>query len=139
VSGQTKGNGAKFKNNVKVSERHGAGEWLIERILLVALLPLGLWVASTGFTLAGAGYDAAMAWFANPLNAALMAITAVIFFGYVSLAWKVILEDYVPNVGTRGILVLLLNVVFLVLAAASVFFIVRLALGSAPLPAGFGA
>lgn len=130
---------AKFKNNVKVSERHGAGEWLIERILLVALLPLGLWVASTGFTLAGAGYDAAMAWFANPLNAALMAITAVIFFGYVSLAWKVILEDYVPNVGTRGFLVLLLNVVFLVLAAASVFFIVRLALGSAPLPAGFGA
>ena len=130
---------AKFKNNVKVSERYGAGEWLIERILLVALLPLGLWVASTGFTLAGAGYDAAMAWFANPLNAALMAITAVIFFGYVSLAWKVILEDYVPNVGTRGLLVLLLNVVFLVLAAASVFFIVRLALGSAPLPAGFGA
>ncbi|WP_295174092.1 succinate dehydrogenase, hydrophobic membrane anchor protein [uncultured Brevundimonas sp.] len=130
---------AKFKNNVKVSERHGAGEWLIERILLVALLPLGLWVASTGFTLAGAGYDAAMAWFANPLNAVLMAITAVIFFGYVSLAWKVVLEDYVPNVGTRGLLVLLLNVVFLVLAAASVFFIVRLALGSAPLPAGFGA
>lgn len=130
---------AKFKDNVKVSERHGAGEWLIERILLVALLPLGLWVASTGFTLAGAGYDAAMAWFANPLNAVLMAITAVIFFGYVSLAWKVILEDYVPNVGTRGLLVLLLNVVFLVLAAASVFFIVRLALGSAPLPAGFGA
>lgn len=130
---------AKFKNNVKVSERHGAGEWLIERILLVALLPLGLWVASIGFTLAGAGYDAAMAWFANPLNAVLMAITAVIFFGYVSLAWKVILEDYVPNVGTRGLLVLLLNVVFLVLAAASVFFIVRLALGSAPLPAGFGA
>lgn len=130
---------AKFKNNVKVSERHGAGEWLIERILLVAMLPLGLWVASTGFTLAGAGYDAAMAWFANPLNAVLMAITAVVFFGYVSLAWKVILEDYVPNVGTRGLLVGLLNVVFLVLAAASVFFIVRLALGSAPLPAGFGA
>ena len=59
----------KFKNNVKVSERHGAGEWLTERVLLVALL----------------------------------------------------------------------NIVFVVLAAASVFFIVRLALGSAPLPAGFGA
>ena len=29
-------------------------------------------------------------------------------------------------------------VIFLALAAASVFFIVRLALGSAPLPAGFG-
>ena len=130
---------AKFKNNVKVSERHGAGEWLIERVLLVALIPLGLWVASTGFALAGAGYDAVLAWFANPLNAGLLAITVVVFFGYVSLAWKVILEDYVPNAGTRGALVGLLNIVFLVLAAASVFFIVRLALGSAPLPAGFGA
>nr|WP_282438969.1 succinate dehydrogenase, hydrophobic membrane anchor protein [Brevundimonas sp. EYE_349] len=129
----------KFKNNVKVSERHGAGEWLTERVLLIALLPLGLWVASTGFSLAGAGYDAVLAWFANPLNAALMAIAAVVFFGYLSLAWKVILEDYVPNAGTRGLLVALLNIVFVVLAAASVFFIVRLALGSAPLPAGFGA
>ena len=129
---------AKFKNNVKVSERHGAGEWLIERVLLVALIPLGLWVASTGFTLAGAGYDAVLAWFANPLNAGLLAITVVVFFGYVSLVWKVILEDYVPSAGTRGALVGLLNIVFLVLAAASVFFIVRLALGSAPLPAGFG-
>ena len=128
-----------FVKSVKVSERHGAGEWLIERILLVALLPLGLWVASTGFTLAGAGYDAVMAWFADPLNAALMAITAVVFFGYLSLSWKVILEDYAPNAGTRGLLVALLNLVFVVLAAASVFFIVRLALGSAPLPAGFGA
>ncbi|WP_428153302.1 succinate dehydrogenase, hydrophobic membrane anchor protein [Brevundimonas sp.] len=130
---------AKFKNNVKVSERHGAGEWLIERVLLVALIPLGLWVASTGFTLAGAGYDGVMAWFASPLNAGLLALTVVVFFAYVSVAWKVILEDYVPSVGTRGLLVVLLNVVFLVLAAASVFFIVRLALGSAPLPAGFGA
>ena len=130
---------AKFKNNVKVSERHGAGEWLIERVLLVALIPLGLWAASTGFTLAGAGYDAVLAWFANPLNAGLLAITVVVFFGYASLAWKVILEDYVPSAGTRGLLVTLLNLVFLVLAAASVFFIVRLALGSAPLPAGFGA
>ena len=139
MSGQAKENGAKFKNNVKVSERHGAGEWLSERVLLVALLPLGLWLASTAFTLAGAGYDAVLAWFANPLNAGLLAVTVVVFLGYVSLAWKVILEDYVPHIGTRALLIVLLNLVFLVLAAVSVFFIVRLALGSAPLPAGFGA
>jgi succinate dehydrogenase / fumarate reductase membrane anchor subunit len=139
VSGQVKGNGARFKNNVKISERHGAGEWLAERVLLVVVLPLGLWVASTAFTLTGAGYDAVQDWFANRLNAGLLALTAVVFFGYVSVAWKVILEDYVPQPGTRKALVALLNLVFLVLAAASVFFIVRMALGSAPLPAGFGA
>jgi len=130
---------AKFKNNVKISERHGAGEWKLERLLQLALIPLFVWVLSSGFTLAGAGYDAAVAWFASPLNAGLAVATVVVFFGFASLAWKVILEDYVPSAGTRGLLTILVNIVFLVLAAASVFFIVRLALGSAPLPAGIGA
>ena len=127
---------AKFKNNVKVSERHGAGEWLIERILLVALLPLGLWVASTGFTLAGADYGVILAWFGSTLNAGLLAVTAVVASLFASLAWKVIIEDYVPAPSTRTTLINLSNLVFLVLAAASIFFIVRVAMGSAPLPAG---
>lgn len=130
---------ARFKNHVKISERHGAGEWATERVGLVILIPLAVWLASTAFTLTGVGYDGVMAWFASPLNAGLLAITLLVFLGYAGLAWKVILEDYVPNAGTRGLLLGLLNLVFLVLAAASVFFIVRLALGSAPLPAGLGA
>jgi succinate dehydrogenase / fumarate reductase membrane anchor subunit len=130
---------ARFRNRVKISERHGAGEWATERVGLVILLPLAVWLASTAFTLTGVGYDGVMAWFASPLNAGLLAITLLVFLGYAGLAWKVILEDYVPNAGTRGLLLGLLNLVFLVLAAASIFFIVRLALGSAPLPAGLGA
>ena len=125
----------KFKNHVKISERHGAGEWKIEKLALLALMPLGLWVLSSGFTLAGAGYEAVIAWFGNTLNAGLLAVTALVFFLFASLAWKVILEDYVPG-PSRSALILVSNLVFLVLAAASVFFIVRLALGSAPLPAG---
>ncbi|NBB65835.1 succinate dehydrogenase, hydrophobic membrane anchor protein [Pseudomonas sp. ODNR1LW] len=130
---------AKFRNNVKVSERHGAGEWKVERLLQLALIPLFVWVLSSGFTLAGAGYDAVLQWFAQPLNAALAGISVVVFFGFASLAWKVILEDYVHQAGTRGALVLLVNLIFVLLTVVSVFFIVRLALGSAPLPAGIGA
>ena len=33
----------KFKNNVKISERHGAGEWKLEKLALLALMALGLW------------------------------------------------------------------------------------------------
>lgn len=125
----------KFKNNVKISERHGAGEWKLEKLALLALMPLGLWALSTGFTLAGADYGAVVAWFGSTLNAGLLAVTAVVFCLFASLAWKVILEDYVPG-PSRSALILVSNLVFLVLAAASVFFIVRLALGSTPLPAG---
>lgn len=126
----------KFKNNVKISERHGAGEWKIEKLALLALMPLGLWVLWSGFTLAGAGYEAAAAWFGNGLNAGLLGLTAIVFFLFASLAWKVIIEDYVPTPSARTTLINLSNLVFLVLAAASIFFIVRVAMGSAPLPAG---
>ena len=91
------------------------------------------------FTLAGADYGAVVAWFGSTLNAGLLAVTAVVFCLFASLAWKVILEDYVPQAGARRALVLLVNLICLVLAAAGVFFITRMALGSAPLPAGFGA
>ena len=128
-----------FKNGVKVSERHGAGEWTLEKILLGLFIPLGIWLASTAFTLAGADYDVVLQWFANRLNAGLLIVTALVFLGYVSLAWKVIVEDYIHKPGSKALLLGLLNLIFLALAAASVFFIVRLALGSAPLPAGFGA
>ena len=129
---------ATYRNGVRVSEHHGAGEWATERVALLLLMPLGLWVASSAFTLAGAGYEATTAWFANLLNPILLAITAVVFFGFASLAWKVIIEDYIHKPGTKGLLIGLLSLICFALAAASVFFIVRLALGSAPLPAGFG-
>ena len=130
---------AKFKNNVKISERHGAGEWASERVALLLLMPLGLWLASTGFTLAGAGYETVLAWFASPLNAILLGLTAVTFFFFAALAWKVIVEDYVHTPAAKAMSLGLVYLVFLALALASIFFIVRLALGSAPLPAGFGA
>ena len=128
----------KHIKGVRVSERHGAGEWTLEKLLLLALMPLGVWLLSTGFTLAGAGYDVTMAWFASRLNAGLLIATALAFFGFAALAWKVIIEDYIHKPGTKALLLGVCNLIFLALAAASVFFIVRLAQGSAPMPAGFG-
>ena len=129
---------AKFHKGVKISERHGAGEWKTEKLALLALMPLGLWVVSTAFTLAGASHDAVLAWFSSWLNAGLLIAALLVFFGFAGLAWKVIIEDYIHKPGMKSGLLVALNVVLLLLAAASVFFIVRLALGSAPLPAGLG-
>ena len=130
---------AENRSRVKISERHGAGEWATERVALLLLMPLGVWAASSAFTLAGAVYETATAWFASTFNAVLLGVTAVVFLGYISLAWKVIIEDYIHRPRNKALLIGLSNLIFLVLAAASVFFITRLALGSAPLPAGFGA
>jgi succinate dehydrogenase / fumarate reductase membrane anchor subunit len=127
-----------YIKGVKVSERHGAGEWTAERLSSLILVPLTLWGLWTGYTLSGAGYDAALDWFRAPVNAVLLAATLLVSVWHMQMGLKVIVDDYIHKPGSRGALLGLISLFCLVIAAAGVFFIVRLALGSAPLPAGFG-
>lgn len=128
----------RFVRNVKVSERHGAGEWMAERLSSIILIPLVLWGLWSGWLMAGAGYEGALEWFANPLNAILLAATLVISLWHMNMGLTVIVDDYIHRPASRNALVGLIGLLCLFLAGAVVFFIARLALGSAPLPAGFG-
>ena len=128
-----------YRKGVKVSERHGAGEWTAERLSSLILVPLSLWGLWSAATVSGGGYDAAFAWFASPLNSGLLIVTLLISLWHMNLGLKVIVDDYLHKPATRTTVLGLIALICIVLAAASVFFIVRLALGSAPLPAGFGA
>ena len=130
---------ARYIKNVKVSERHGAGEWKAERLSSLILVPLTLWGLWSGWTLSGAGFDGAGAWMRSPVNAILLAATVLVSLWHMHMGLKVILDDYIHKPSSRTALLGLIMVLCLLLAAASVFFIVRLALGSAPLPAGIGA
>lgn len=129
----------RFIKNVKVSERHGAGEWKAERLSSVVLIPLVLWGLWSGWTLSGAGYDGALAWFGSPVNAVLLAVTLAISIWHMNMGLTVMIDDYIHKPFSRNAIVGLIGAACLVLVAAGVFFIVRLALGSAPLPAGIGA
>jgi succinate dehydrogenase / fumarate reductase membrane anchor subunit len=130
---------ARYLKNVKVSERHGAGEWTAERLSSLILVPLTLWGLWSGWTMSGAGYEGALAWLRSPVNAVLLAVTVLVSLWHMHMGLKVIVDDYIHKPSSRAALLGLIMVLCLLLAAASVFFIVRLALGSAPLPAGLGA
>ena len=127
-----------YRNGVKVSENHGAGEWKAERLSSLILVPLTVWGLWAAATLSGGGYEGALAWFASPVNAILLAVTLLATLWHMQMGVKVIVEDYIHGAGTLRLLLGLNTVICLLLAAASVFFIARLALGSAPLPAGVG-
>lgn len=127
-----------YRNGVKVSEKQGSGEWKAERLSALILVPLTIWALWAAATISGSGYDGAMAWFASPVNAVLMAVTILATLWHMQMGLKVIIEDYIHKTGTLRLLLGLNSLLCLLLAVASVFFIVRLALGSAPLPAGFG-
>jgi succinate dehydrogenase / fumarate reductase membrane anchor subunit len=127
-----------FVKGVKVSERHGAGEWTAERLSSLFLVPLTLWGLWSGWTMSGAGYDAALDWFRSPVNAVLLSVTLLVSVWHMQMGLKVIVDDYIHKPGSRTAILGLIGLLCILLAAAGVFFIVRLALGSAPLPAGFG-
>ena len=127
-----------FVKGVKVSDRHGAGEWTAERLSSLILVPLTLWGLWSGFALSGGGYDGALAWFGSPVNAVLLAVTLLVSVWHMRMGLKVIVDDYIHKPGSRTAILGLIGLLCVLLAAAGVFFIVRLALGSAPLPAGFG-
>lgn len=134
MSRQTKA----FRKGVKVSERHGAGEWVQERLSSLILIPLTLWGLWSGLTLSGAGYDAVLEWFRSPINSGLLIVTLLTSLWHMQMGVTVIVDDYIHRPLSRNLIVGAVGLLCLLLAAASVFFIVRLALGSAPLPAGFG-
>ncbi len=127
-----------YRNGVKVSENHGAGEWKAERLSSLILVPLTVWALWAAATLSGGGYEGALAWFASPVNAILLAVTLLATLWHMQMGVKVIVEDYIHSPGSLRLLLGLNIVICLLLAAASVFFIARLALSSAPLPAGVG-
>lgn len=127
-----------FRKGVKVSERHGAGEWSAERWTSVALVPLTLWALWSAVALTGGGYDGALSWFARPETPWLLSALWLITLWHMAMGVKVIVDDYIHRPSSRNLLLGLNSLAGLVLAAAGVFFIVRLAVGSAPLPAGFG-
>ncbi len=128
-----------FIKGVKVSERHGAGEWTAERLSSLILVPLTVWGLWSAWTLSGAGYDGALEWLRSPVNASVLAVTLLISLWHMNMGLKVIVDDYIHRPASRNALLGLIGLLCVVVAAAGVFFIVRLALGSAPLPAGFGA
>ncbi|ESQ86741.1 succinate dehydrogenase [Asticcacaulis sp. AC460] len=91
----------------KKSEKHGAGEWLAERFTSIALIPLVLWAAYAAFTIAGTGYDGALAFVSKPFNILAIAATMLITAWHMYMGVKVIIDDYIGKPGTRGFLLFL--------------------------------
>lgn len=78
----------------KKSEKHGAGEWLAERFTSLALIPLTLWAAWAAYSIAGGGFDAALAFVKSPFNMAAIAVSIVLTVWHMYMGVKVIIDDY---------------------------------------------
>ena len=111
------------------SAKDGLHHWWVQRVSAVALIPLTIWFVASVVGLAGADHAAVAAWIGNPVVAVLMVLLVAAALYHAQLGMQVVYEDYIhshwlkvtADVGTK--------LLSLVLAAATIFAILKIALG----------
>jgi succinate dehydrogenase / fumarate reductase membrane anchor subunit len=111
------------------SAKEGVGHFIALRVTSIALAILGPWfVISIALTLRG-GYDGAIAWLTNPVNAVGTLLFALTSIHHMHLGMQVIVEDYIHKHGTKAALLILNAFVCVVLASATAFAVLKINFG----------
>ena len=114
------------------SAKHGVGHFIGQRVSAVALVFLVLWGVWSAFFLARSGdYAAGRLWLASPVNATLLALTALVAFYHMQLGMRTIVEDYIHKSGTKAVLMVANAFVCFGGAALTVVCLLKVALGGA--------
>lgn len=108
--------------------RKGAGGWLLERVTAIVLVPLTVWFVGSLIAHTGSDHAALIAWLRSPLTAMLMALLLAVLFWHTALGLGVVINDYVHAHLQKAAALIAMRVACLVLAAAGIMAILRIAL-----------
>ncbi len=111
------------------SARHGLGEWRMQRMTALALIPLGLYFAASMLRLATSDRLTAAAWFASPVPALLVILFVLAGLAHALIGLRSVLLDYVHTRARLLVAELLVRASMVVLAGASVLAVLKLFLG----------
>ena len=111
------------------SAKTGLDHWWAQRLSAVALVVLGLWLAISIVSLAGADRAAVVAWLRGPLAAIGMILLLVAAFYHAALGLQVVIEDYVHSEGLKLASIAGVQLLSVALAVAGVFAVLRIAFG----------
>lgn len=123
-----------FRAPIKVakglgSAHHGVAHWWAQRLTALALVPLMIWFTIGLAANAGADHAAAVAWIGSPVNAVLLVFTLIAGLYHGALGLQVVIEDYVGSEAGKLVLILLEKFAAIVLGAAAVFSVLKIAFG----------
>jgi succinate dehydrogenase / fumarate reductase membrane anchor subunit len=107
---------------------HGAGDWWMQRVTAVALVPLTVWFVASVVSLAGADYRTVALWMGSPVTAVLLILLLLAVFRHAQLGLRVVIEDYVHHEGTKIAGLLAVNGILAILAVGSILSILKLVL-----------
>ena len=111
------------------SARDGLGEWRLQRLTAVALIPLGLYFAASMLRLATSDQMTAAAWLASPVPALLVILFVLAALAHALVGLRSVLVDYVHTRARLVAAALLVRGGAVVLGGASVLAVLKLFLG----------
>ena len=112
------------------SAKDGVRHFMLQRISAVALLFLVVYVVVLVIRMVGADFATAHALVAQPFNAILLVAFLVAMFWHGQLGMQVVIEDYVHAPGKATVFQFAVIFVCVLAAIASIFAVVRIALGA---------
>jgi succinate dehydrogenase / fumarate reductase, membrane anchor subunit len=109
----------------------GVHHWWLQRLTSLALVPLSIWFVVSLLALPSLDYATVAAWMHGDLTALLLILMVLIGAWHSQLGLRVVIEDYVHGAGSRTLLVVLALFANVLLAAAGVFAVLKVAFGAA--------
>ena len=112
--------------------KEGVHHWWMQRLTSVALVPLSVWFAVSLLTLPALDHATVVAWMKESWTALLLIGFVLVATWHSQLGVRVVVEDYVHASGPRTLTLVLVGFAHVLLGAAGVFAVLRVALGAAP-------
>jgi succinate dehydrogenase / fumarate reductase, membrane anchor subunit len=112
------------------SAKEGVHHFWVQRVSAVALIPLSLWFVFSVAQLSLASFGGVKQWVASPSVAVGLVLFIATLFYHSMLGVQVVVEDYVGGEGKKLVTLLLMKFAHAVGAAAGIFAVLKIALGS---------
>ena len=114
------------------SAHDGVRHWWLQRLTSIALVPLTVWFVVSLLTLPSLGYGTLIAWMSQSWTALLLILLVLSAAWHSQLGVRVVVEDYVHGPGARTLTLVLVGFAHVLLAAAGVFAVLKVAFGAPP-------
>ncbi len=114
------------------SAKEGVHHWWMQRLTSIALLPLAIWFVVSLLALPTLDHATVVAWMSQSWTALLMILFVAVATWHSQLGLRVVFEDYVPAAGAKTLTLVIVTFAHCLIAAASVFAILKIAFGGAP-------
>ena len=112
--------------------RQGVRRWWHQRLTALALVPLAIWFVVSLLALPGLDHATVAAWMSQTWTALLLILFVVTAAWHSQLGVREVVEDYVHGAGSKALTMVIVSFAHVLLAAAGVFAVLRVAFGAAP-------